>query len=111
MSFVFCVHQLYNLSIIDLINICSMKLFKISTLSTQTAIILSALIIGASIFVTTWVFFGGDGNRQKLFIQSPTQNRPTPTNPMTSEQIKKIQEERAAAMQKRTAPATTTQDQ
>jgi hypothetical protein len=37
--------------------------------------------------------------------------RPNAPTPMTPEQIKKIQEERAAAMQKRIAPATTTQNQ
>ena len=71
-----------------------MKLFKIKDMSTSGAIIFSALLISLSIFVTTWVFFGGNGNRQKLFMKSPTANVQTP------EQIKKMQEQRAAQMQK-----------
>lgn len=64
-------------------------------MSTQSAILLSGIIIGASIFLTTWVFFGGNGNRQKLFLENPTGQRPAPPN-LTPEQIKKIQEQRAA---------------
>ena len=85
-----------------------MKIFKISTISTQAAIILSAFIIGASIFLTTWIFFGGDGNRQKLSVQSQTANKPIQANPMTPEQIKKIQEQRAVQMKRPVMTATST---
>jgi hypothetical protein len=86
-----------------------MKIFKISNMSIPGALILSALIIGISIFLTTLVFFGGDGNRQKLFIKSPTMQKNTPPT-LSPEQIKKLQEQRAAQMNK-TAPATTTTTQ
>ncbi len=89
-----------------------MKIFKINSMSAQVAIILSAFIVGISIFITTWVFFGGDGNKQKLFIENSTPERPI--NSLTPEQIKKIQEQRAAQMKKaaetETATATSTEE-
>ncbi len=77
-----------------------MKIFKISSMSTSAAIILAAFIVGIFIFITTWIFFGGEGNRQKLFIESPTPYKPASS--LTPEQIKKIQEQRAEQIKKQT---------
>lgn len=79
-----------------------MKIFKISNISTSFAIILGSLIIGISIFVTVWIFFGGDANRQKLFQTNPAAQRTTPPT-INADQIKKMQEQRAEQM-KRVAP-------
>ncbi len=85
----------------------SMKFFKIHSMSTQGAILLAAVIVGLSIFLTTLVFFGGEANRQKLFTRTQaTQQRTTPPT-LSPEQIKKMQEQRAAQTNKQ-APATTT---
>lgn len=86
---------------------------KITNMSIPGAILISGLIVGLSIFLTVWIFFGGDNNRQKLSVKNPAMNRPaTQPNQMTPEQIKKIQEQRAqqAAQQITTTPkpATTT---
>ena len=81
------------------------KNFKISEMSVPCAMItsgiLSGLIIGLSIFLTTWIFFGGDNNRQKLFVKNPTNNvaRPMPQNTLTPEQIKQMQEAQKQRMQ------------
>lgn len=75
-----------------------MKIFRLEKMSIPTALLLSACIIGLSIFLTVWVFFGGDGNRQKLFMEKAMPQKNTPT-PMTPEQIKKIQEQRAAQIE------------
>jgi hypothetical protein len=86
-----------------------MKIFKISkinNMSTSGAIMLGSIIIGVSIFLTTWIFFGGEGNRLKLSAENPTNSKPTAPNTMTPEQIKKIQEQRAEQM-KKTAPTPT----
>jgi hypothetical protein len=69
-------------------------------MSTSSAIVLGSIIIGVSIFLTTWIFFGGDGNRLKLSAENPTNSKPTAPNTMTPEQIKKIQEQRAEQMKK-----------
>jgi hypothetical protein len=88
-----------------------MKMFKTQNImSVQSAILLSGIIISASIFLTTWVFFGGDGNRQKLFTETPSSQRATPPPSLSPEQIKKIQEQRAAQNTK-PAPATTTESE
>lgn len=75
----------------------------IKTISIPGALIISALIISISIFVTGWVFLGKI-NAQKLPLKTP----PNTQAPLSPEQIKKMQEERAAQMQKRAAtPAPT----
>jgi biopolymer transport protein ExbD len=83
-----------------------MKLPKIKDISPSGAIIFSGILISLSIFITGLMFLGNSGVKTNL----PPRNTSAPT-PLTPEQIKKIQEERAAAMQKRTAPATTTQSE
>ena len=81
------------------------KFFKIKEISPQTAIIISALIISLSIFLTGWLFLG---SHQSNKIKTPT---PPPQRTLTPEQIKKIQEDRAAQIQKKNPapiiPATT----
>lgn len=54
-----------------------MRLIKISELSTPAAILLSGLIVGLSIFLTTYIFFGGVNNRTKLFLDNPARFIPT----------------------------------
>lgn len=76
-------------------------------MSTQGAILLAAGIVGLSIFLTTLIFFGGEANRQKLFTKAPTAQQRTTPPTLTPEQIKKMQEQRAAQANKQ-APATTT---
>lgn len=86
----------------------NMKFFKIHSMSTQGAIVLAAVIVGLSIFLTTLVFFGGEANRQKLFTKTPAvQQRTTPPT-LSPEQIKKIQEQRAAQTNKQAATSTKT---
>jgi hypothetical protein len=75
-----------------------MKIFRIHTMSVPGALLLSAVIIGVSIFLTVLVFFGGNGNRQKLFLNPSAQKAQTPT--MNPDQIKKMQEQRAAQLEK-----------
>lgn len=81
-----------------------MKLFKkmqgkITNMSIQGSIITSGLIIGLSIFLTTWVFFGGYNNRQKLFTPTPgSMNKKAQTNTLTPQQIQQIQQQRAASV-------------
>ncbi len=89
---------------------------KIQTMSIPGAILLSALIIGLSIFFTTWIFFGGDNNRQRLSVKNPALNKAQQSNTLTSQQIQQMQQQRAqqaAQQQQQTAPtvkpATTTQ--
>jgi hypothetical protein len=82
-----------------------MKLPKIKDIGPSGAIIFSGILISLSIFITGLMFLGNAGTKTKI----PTRtNAPTP---LTPEQIKKIQEDRAATMQKRTAPATTTESE
>ena len=74
-----------------------MKLIKIKEMSIPGAMLLSGLIVGLSIFITTWIFFGGDNNRQKLFVSNPSINRNvTPQNTLTPQQLQQIQQQRAA---------------
>ncbi len=73
-----------------------MRFIKIKEMSVPGAMLLSALIVGLSIFITTWIFFGGDNNRQKLFIQNPSLNRNTQQNTLTPQQLQQIQQQRAA---------------
>ncbi len=82
-------------------------MFKIHTISVPAAMIVSSLIIGLSIFLTVLFFFGGNGNRQKLFMSNPANQRPAAQTP-TPEQLKKIQEQRAAQLKKQQESATTT---
>jgi len=84
---------------------------KISKMSIPAAMMLSGLIVGLSVFLTVWIFFGGDNNRQKLSVENPAMNKPaTKPNQLTPDQIKKMQEQRAqqATQQQAPAPATTT---
>ena len=94
-------------------------MFKVSEMSVPCAMItsgiLSGLIIGLSVFLTTWIFFGGNNNRQKLFISNPAVNRAPQANTLTPDQIKQLQEaqkQRMLQQQKalvvNTAPATNT---
>ena len=72
---------------------------KIQTMSIPGAMILSGLIIGLSIFLTTWIFFGGDNNRQKLSVQNPALNRNSQqANTLTPQQIQQMQQQRALQM-------------
>ncbi len=73
----------------------------IANMNIPAAMMLSALIVGLSIFITTWVFFGGDNNRQRLSVKNPAFNKDTKTQQpasLTPEQIKQIQEQRAKQM-------------
>ena len=73
-----------------------MKIVKIKEMSIPGAMVLSAIVVGLSIFITTWIFFGGDNNRQKLFVSNPSINRNTQANTLTPQQIQQIQQQRAA---------------
>ena len=76
-----------------------MKIIKVKEMSIQGSIILSGIIIGLSIFLTTWIFFGGDNNRQKLSVSNPALSRNVQQgNFLTPEQIQQIQQ-RAATQQ------------
>lgn len=85
---------------------------KISEMSIPCAMLSSALIVGISIFLTTWVFFGGDNNRQKLSIKNPALNKNNQTNQLTPQQIQQMQQQRALQTQQASStppkPATTT---
>ncbi len=73
---------------------------KIQNMSIPGAMLLSGLIVGLSVFLTTWIFFGGDNNRQKLMTPNPAAaKRPAQTNSLTPEQIQQIQQQRAALAQ------------
>ena len=79
---------------------------KIENMSIPGAMFLSALIVGLSIFISTWVFFGGDNNRQKLSVKNPALNKPAQqANQLTAQQIQQIQQQRAAQMASSTVPA------
>ena len=78
-----------------------MKMLKIKEISVSHAVILSAVIISISIFITGWVFLGS--NNSKTIKNQPVTNQKA----LTPEQIKKIQEDRAKQVQK-VNPATTT---
>lgn len=54
---------------------------KTERVSVSTAIIIAGLLISISIFLTTWIFFGGQQNRSRLFFKFPT--APTRINPST----------------------------
>jgi hypothetical protein len=96
------------------------KMFKINEMSVPCAMItsgiLSGLIIGLSVFLTTWIFFGGDNNRQKLSVANPALNRALQANTPTPDQIKAIQQAQQQKMQEQNVPvvkpepATTTPD-
>jgi len=92
------------------------KLVKVQDLSIPASMLLAALIVGLSVFITTWIFFGGDNNRQKLMTPNPASaKRATQANSLTPQQIQQIQQQRAALTQPTTqaptkpvAPATGT---
>ncbi len=85
-----------------------MKFVKIKEMSIPGSILLAGLIIGLSVFLTTWIFFGGDNNRQKLFTQAPgSLNRNTQPNTLTPQQIQMIQQQRAALMSQSSTTAPT----
>lgn len=88
-----------------------MKIFKIKENSVPISIIIGSIIIGLSIFLTTWVFFGGYNNKQKLSVKDPRSEKVVPKNTLTPEQIKIMQEQRAAQLEKasQSKAATTTQ--
>ncbi|MEI7513724.1 MAG: hypothetical protein WCJ74_03840 [bacterium] len=77
-----------------------MRLIKIKDMSIPGAILLTGLIVGLSVFLTTWIFFGGDNNRQKLSTPTPaSMNRNAQqngANNLTPQQIQMIQQQRAA---------------
>jgi len=79
-----------------------MKLVKIKEMSVPGAIILSGVIVGLSVFLTTWIFFGGDNNRQKLSTPTPASiNRnagQNGANNLTPQQLQMIQQQRSAIM-------------
>ena len=82
-------------------------------MSIPGAMLLSALIVGLSIFLTTWVFFGGYNNKQKLSVPNPANARKSAqTNTLTSQQLQQIQQQRAQQQQNTPTtvvkPATTT---
>ncbi len=68
---------------------------KIANMSIPGAMLLSGLIVGFSIFFTTWIFFGGDNNRQKLSVKNPALNRTQQSNQLTPQQIQQMQQQRA----------------
>ena len=88
----------------------------IKNMSIPAAMLTSGLIVGLSIFLTTWIFFGGDNNRQKLSVKNPALNKSAQqSNSLTPQQIQQIQQQRAAQMAQQAsstpkapvAPATT----
>ena len=69
---------------------------KIQAMSIPGAMLMSALIVGLSIFLSTMVFFGGDNNRQKFSVKNPALNKPAQqTNQLSAQQIQQIQQQRA----------------
>lgn len=88
-----------------------MRFSKIKEMSVPESILISGILISLSIFVTTWIFFGGDNNRQKLFTPNPALgNKKAQTNTLTPQQIQIIQQQRAASANQSssTIPATDT---
>lgn len=83
---------------------------KIANMSVPCAILTSGLTVGLSVFLTTWVFFGGDNNRQKFSVKNPALNRTTQqANQLTAQQIQQqqqMQQQRQALLdqQANTAP-------
>lgn len=72
---------------------------KISEMSTSSAIVTAGILVSLSIFLTTWIFFGGDNNRQKLFVSNPQVNRNVPPqNTLTPQQLQQMQQQREAMM-------------
>jgi hypothetical protein len=65
-----------------------MRLFKIKEISVPWAILITGLMISLSVFLTTWVFFGGPNNRTKLFLENPPKNS---QNTLTPQQIQLMQ--------------------
>lgn len=102
-----------------------MKLFKwpqakIQNMSIPGAMLLSGLIVGLSVFLTTWVFFGGDNNRQKLSTPTPAamnrnvQQQPNALTPQQIQLMQQQQQQRADLLKKQatsTQPTTPTPDQ
>jgi hypothetical protein len=84
-----------------------MKFFKTKELSVPSAIIISAIIISISIFLTVLFFFGGKNNRQKLFTGQINSNQQMLGAQRTQqmEQQKQIQE-----AQRRNYSSTTMQE-
>lgn len=73
-----------------------MKFTKIKDISIPGAIILSGIIVGLSVFLTTWIFFGGDNNRQKLSTPTPAslnRNAQNGANNLTPQQLQMIQQQ------------------
>ena len=84
-----------------------MRIIKIKDLSIPAAILLSGLIVGLSVFLTTWIFFGGDNNRQKLFTPNPSANKQNQQqNTLTPQQIQMIQQQREAILKQQQASGT-----
>lgn len=87
------------------------KKLSLSGMNLPWAIIVGSLIIGLSIFFTTWIFFGGDNNRQKLFTPNPaTTNRPAQQT-LTPQQIQQLQlqqQQQREALLNQNRPATST---
>ncbi len=80
---------------------------KIQTMSIPGAMLMSGLIVGLSIFISTWVFFGGDNNRQKLSVKNPALNKPAQqANQLSAQQIQQIQQQRAQQMEAQQATQT-----
>jgi hypothetical protein len=88
-----------------------MKIIKkiqggIQDMSIPGAMLLSGLIVGLSIFLTTWIFFGGYNNRQKLMTPNPANaKKAVQTNSLTPQQIQQIQQQRATQTPAPTTPA------
>ncbi len=76
--------------------------FKISEMSIPGAIILSGLIVGISIFITTWFFFGGSNNKTKLFLDNPPRIN-APQNTLTPQQIQMLQQAQQQRLQQGTS--------
>ena len=84
-----------------------MRFINVKEMSIPGAMLLSGLIVGLSIFITTWIFFGGDNNRQKLFVSNPSINRNiAPQNTLTPQQLQQIQQQREAMLNQQSAAGT-----
>ena len=68
-----------------------MKFIKIKEMSIPGAILLSGIIVGASVFLTTWFFFGGVNNKTKAFLDNPSRIT-APQNTLTPAQIQQLQQ-------------------
>ena len=89
-----------------------MKFIKIKEMSIPGAILLTGIIIGASVFFTTWFFFGGVNNRTKVFLGNPSkisapQNTLTPAQIQQLQQAQQVQQQRLIDAQTTTATGTT----